>query len=183
MAKDAKPAEVAEEAPKKKSKKLLIIIIAAVVVVLGIGGAAAFFLMHKNADHGDDEEVVAEKEKPKKKKKSEKEAPPAFVALDPFTVNLKQEQGEQYLQTTLTLEVEDAHVGDSLKTYMPKIRSRILNLLAEKKPSELMSKEGKDQLAETIQAEINEVMGSPPIKGKKADGPVKEVLFTSFIIQ
>jgi flagellar FliL protein len=188
MAKEAKPAEEgAAEAPKK-SKKLLIIILAVVLVVVLGGGAAAFMLL-KKSDHADDEEAAEETVKPKekKKKKGDKEAPPVFVNLDPFTVNLVPETGDQYLQVILSMELEDATAESALKMQMPKIRNNITLLLSSKKASELMPKEGKEKLAENLKDEINSVI-EPPTRNKKGelimpDGPVKSVLFTSFIIQ
>ncbi len=183
MAKDAKPAEESGDAPApKKGKKMLIVIIAVVVLVLGIGGAAAFFLMSKNADHGDEEEVATEKAKPAKKKKGEKEAPPVYVPLEAFTVNLIPETGDQFLQLIISLEVPDAHFADELKTYMPKLRNNVMLLLSDKKASQLITKEGKETLAEELRDQINAVL-DPSTKGKKGEGPIKEVLFTSFIIQ
>jgi flagellar protein FliL len=182
MVKDAKPAaEDSEVAPPKKSKKLLIIIIAAVVLVLIIGGSAAFFLMHKSANQGDDAEAGAEQSSASTKKAG-KEAPPAYVPLDVFTVNLVPEQGDQFLQLSISVEVEDAHTGDKLKVYMPKLRNRVMLLLSDKKASELITREGKQKLAEELREQMNEVM-EPSTNGQKAEGPIKEVLFTSFIIQ
>ena len=179
MSKDAKPIE--GDAPPKKSKKLLIIVIAAVVLLAGAGGAA-FFLLSKNADHGDeDEEVAAEKVKPKKKK-GEKAAPPVYVPFESFTVNLVPEQGEQFLQLVVSVEVEDVAAGDTIKLYMPKLRNRVMLLLSDKKASDLITKDGKEKLAQEIRDQMNEVI-DPSTKGKKAEAPVKEVLFTSFIIQ
>jgi len=189
MAKDAKPAAAAEEgaeAPKKKSKKLLIIILAAVFALVLIGGGAAFFLMKKNS-HADDDETAEETAKPAKKKKDGHEAPPVFVGLEAFTVNLIPETGDQYLQVVLSLEVEDPQAETEIKAQMPKIRNNLTLLLSAKKASELLPKEGKEKLAESLKDEINSIV-QPPKKGKKgaaedAEGPVKSVLFTSFIIQ
>lgn len=183
MSKEAKPAaEAGEAAAPKKSKKLLIIIIAVLVLVLGGGGAAAYLLMHKSADHADDEEEVVV-EKSGKKKKGEKEVPPAYVAFDAFTVNLIPETGDQFLQLIISVEVSDLSVGDRLKMYMPKLRNNITMILSTKKPSELVTKEGKEKLAEEIRTQINEIVEVPAVKGKPAQEAVKEVLFTSFIIQ
>lgn len=186
MSKEAKPAEEGAEAPKK-SKKLLIIILAVVLlVVLGGGGA---FMMMKKGDHAEDEEAAEEPVKPKKKekKKDGKEAPPVFVNLDPFTVNLVPETGDQYLQVILSLELDDPAADAQLKMMMPKIRNNITLLLSSKKASELQPKEGKEKLAEALRDEINSAI-EPPIRTKKGElimpeGPVKSVLFTSFIIQ
>lgn len=182
MAKEEKPADGAEAAPKK-SKKLLIIIIAAVLVLVIGGGAAAFLLMKKGGEHAEDEEVAAEKDTKSAKKKGDKEVPPVFIPMEPFTVNLVPETGDQYLQVTLSLEAEDPAIGEKLKVYTPKLRNKIMLLLSSKKASELAPKEGKEQLAMEIRDEINAIL-QPGGKGKKGEElPVKEVLFTSFIIQ
>lgn len=189
MAKDAKPVEEGSEAPPKKSKKLLIIILAVVLLIVLAGGGAAFFLL-KKSDNPDDEEVAEESHKPKekdKKKKKDPKALPVFIALEPFTVNLLPENGDQYLQVILSAEVEDAHEEGAVKQQMPKIRNNITMLLSSKKPSELMTKEGKEKLSDELKDEINSAI-EPPTRTKKGelimpDGPVKNVLFTSFIIQ
>lgn len=185
MAKDAKPAEGETAEAPKKSKKLLIIILAVVLVLVLGGGAAAFMLMSGNqAD--EDEEHAEEPAKPAKKakKKDAPAAPPVFVNLDPFTVNLVPETGDQYLQVVLSLELEDAAADLELKAQMPRIRNNITLLLSSKKASELLPKEGKEALAESLRNEINTVINPP--RGKNAgapEGPVVSVLFTSFIIQ
>lgn len=183
MAKEEKAAEGSAPAPKK-SKKLLIIIVAAVLFIVLVGGGATVFLLKKGDDHADDDEVAVEKDKSSKKKKGEKEAPPVYIPMEPFTVNLVSENGDQYLQVTINVEAEDAGVGERLKQHMPKLRNRIMLILSSKKPSELAPREGKEQLADEIRESINAVIGEAPAKGKKgAEGPIKEVLFTSFIIQ
>ena len=108
MAKDAKAAVEGAEAAPKKSKKLLIIILAVVLLVV-LGGGAAFMLLKKGDHEEGDEEVAEETAKPKKKdKKKDAQAAPVFVNMEPFTVNLVPETGDQYLQVVLSLEIEDA---------------------------------------------------------------------------
>lgn len=188
MAKDAKPAEEGAEQPPKKSKKLLIIILA-VVLLLVIGGGGAAYVLLKNSDHADEDEAAEETDAPAKKKakKKDKEAPPVFVNLEPFTVNLVPETGDQYLQVILSTELEDAAAEPQLKALLPKIRNNITLLLSSKKASELLPKDGKEKLAEELKNEINSVIApaedAPKGKHAAAEGPVKSVLFTSFIIQ
>jgi len=181
MAKEAKPeATSTEAAPPKKSKKLLIIVAAALVVVLLIGGAAAFFLLKKHsAEDSGDEEAVTETAK-SSKKKGGKEAIPVYIAMDAFTVNLVPESGEQFLQLILSVEVADLPTGDRIKTYTPKIRNNVMMLLSGKKASELLTREGKEKLAGEIRDQMNRVLAPD---AKDDDAPVREVLFTSFIIQ
>ena len=181
MAKDAKPEAPAEAAaPKAKSKKLLIIVALALVLLLAIGGGAAYFLLKGSAaPEGEEEEVATEHAKPAKTKDG-KEAAPVYIALDSFTVNLAPENGDQYLQVMISVEVEDALAGDKLKSYTPKLRNDVMVLLSGKKASELMPKSGKEALAAEIRALINGILDP---KAKPDAGPAKEVLFTSFIIQ
>ena len=173
MAKDAKAETDATDVapPKKKSKKLLIIVIILLVVLLLLGGGVALLIMKKNsagAEDGAAQEHAAV---------VEKAGPPVYAALDTFTVNLI---GDQFLQLVLSVEVTDVHAGDQLKTYSPKLRNNIMLLLSGKQAAELMTKEGKETLANEIRALMNAVLEP---SAKPGEGPVKEVLFTSFIIQ
>lgn len=181
---EAKPeAKVEEAAPKKGGKKILIILLAFVLIILMGGGAGAYFLL-KGSDEAvdeDGEEEVVEKPKKKDKKNVEPEKPPAFAALEPFVVNLQQQQnGGQYLRIEFSLEVEDELEAERVKGYIPKIRSHVMLLLSDQKTSELLTKEGKEVLAEDIRKLVNAVLEPD---NKKQDTPVKEVLFTAFIIQ
>lgn len=184
MAKEAKSeaeGAEAEAAAPKKSKKLIIIIAAVFVLLLAAGGGAAYFLMKGHAQEDEDGEVVTEKAKVEKKKPG-KEAVPVYVALDAFTVNLVPENGDQFLQLIVSVEVADLHIGDRVKQFTPKIRNNVMMLLSAKKASELITKEGKVSLANEIRDLMNDIL-EPGSKGKPDEAPVKEVLFTSFIIQ
>lgn len=178
MAKEAKPeADVAATPAPKKSKKLLIIVAALLVVILAVVGGGAMLLMKKHAASAD-EEGDATSETVKVEKKGEtKEIPPTYVALDAFTVNLV---GDQFLQLIISVEVTDLHTGDRLKNFTPKIRNNVMMLLSGKSAADLITKEGKETLANEIRDLISDIL-EPGSKGDK--GPVKEVLFTSFIIQ
>ena len=178
MAKEATPAAAeGAEAPKSK-KKLFMVLGIVLVLILSIGGGGAYFLL--SGDPEDEEEDVAVEPVKAEKKKAAKEMPPVYVPLDPFTVNLVPETGDQFLQLILSIEVDSPLAGDRVKMYTPKIRNDITLLLSSKKASDLITTEGKQALSSDIRKLINEVL-SPETKGK--DGPVKDVLFTSFIIQ
>jgi len=197
MAKDGKPAEDGEQAasaPAPSKKKKILIILAAVIllVVIAVGAVVAVLLLKPPPEEYDEDGEVVEVEKPVKKKPA---LPPVYVPLEAFTVNLVPEEGEKYLQVVLSLECEDPTAEAQVKTMMPRIRNGITLLLSSKKASELLTREGKEQLASELKANINALFAPdepPPTtkKGKKAaaeeDAPgplVKDVLFTSFIIQ
>ena len=156
-----------EEAPPvvKKSKKKLIIMLLAVLLLAGGGGAAWYFMGHK-APAGEQHA------------KPEPAKPPVFLVMEPFTVNLQSEGGEQFLQAAFTLQVATAEQVDSLKLYMPQVRSRILLLLSSKKATEINTAEGKKKL----NAEIIAIVKQPFSAGAKPQ-EISDVFITSFVIQ
>lgn len=196
MAKDGKPADDGEQAasapaPSKKKKILIILAALVLLIAIAVGAVVAVLLLKPPPEELDDDEEIVEVEKPAKKKSN---LPPVYVALDPFTVNLVPETVDQYLQVVLSLECEDPAAESRVKAMMPRIRNGITLLLSSKKASELLSREGKEQLAAELKESINALItpdAPPPTtkKGKKAAADetpeplVKEVLFTSFIIQ
>jgi len=99
---------------------------------------------------------------PKPPPKPDKLAPPTFVPLDPFVVNLADRDADRYAQIGMTLEVEDAKFAESMKGYMPAIRNGILMILAHKTAGELLTREGKEQLAEEVAREAVRPMGISP---------------------
>jgi flagellar FliL protein len=161
----AKPAQ-AESGAKSKSK--LFIIIGVAVVLLGAGGGGAwYFLGHKN-------EAAVETAHAK----SAPAAPPVFAQMDPFTVNLQADGGEQFLQTAFTLQVGSQADVDAIKLYLPQVRSRVLLLLSSKRGAEISTVEGKKKLAEEIIAQLKQ-----PFSGGAQPLNVSDVFFTAFVIQ
>lgn len=189
---EAKPADNAETPAPPRSKKLLIIG-GALVLILAIiaGGALWWKAAHPKADPDAEEEESVTTTKKEAKKKDEH--PPVFVNLEPFTVNLVQETGDQYLQVALAVEFEEPTAEALMKAHMPKVRDAIIRLLGSKKASELAPTDGKNKLAAELKEVINDVLEPPPpprknkkgetVKTKAAEGPAKAVLFTAFIIQ
>ena len=171
----ADPKADAAAAPAGGGKSKLIIIILAAVIVLGLGGGAAWYFLHGSA--AEESAEAPKKEKSSKKKKKE-EHPPEYLAIEPFTVNLQPENGDQYLQVAFTLQVDGPEQAELIKTNMAKVRSRVLLLLSGKKASEINTVEGKQQLAGEILAVVKE-----PFAEHGDEQEVSDVLFTSFIIQ
>ncbi|WP_338849029.1 flagellar basal body-associated protein FliL [Massilia sp. W12] len=163
-------AAAAEAAPAPK-KKMLILIIAALVMCAATGGIV-FFLTKSNAPPANAQHAAPATHP------SGKVEPPVFVPIEPFTVNLQPEAGDQYLQTTLTLQVGGQTQVDVIKANMPLVRSRLLLLLSSKKASEINTAEGKKKLSEEIVEQVNQ-----PFIEKGPQQNVLGVYFTSFIIQ
>lgn len=165
MATKAPGADIPVEQKPKKSR-LLAIIMASVIVLAGAGGAAWYFIGSKASAKTDPEHA---KQTP---------TPPVFLPMEAFTVNLQSENGEQFLQTSFTLQVKSPEEVEMIKLYMPHVRSRILLLLSSKKASDILSTEGKNKLAQEIIGVFKKPF-SP--NGPTVD--VTSVLFTSFVVQ
>lgn len=176
------PPPAAEAPPPKKGKKLLIIALGVVVLLVAIASTA--FVLLKPPPAGEDEEVAATETRKDKKKKAEKPAgPPAYLKLEAFTVNIQGEAGDQFLRLELTAQFEEALESERAKQYMPSIRNKVLLLLSGKTAAELSPKEGKEKLAVEIRDEMNGILASENDDAKSGNGPVKDVLFTEFVIQ
>ena len=195
-------AAAAPEAPKGGGKKKLIIIVVAALLVVLLGGGAAVFLLKKKAP-AEGEDGADDTHEPAPAKTEHKVgAPPTFVPLDPFTVNLADKEVDRFAQIGITLEVIDAHTADTIKAYLPAIRSNVLMVLSHKTSAELLSREGKEKLAKEIMRESVRPMGieladdgaetaadgdAPKKKKKKkknaVESPVTNVLFSTFIVQ
>ena len=208
----AAPAATAAAPPAKAGKKKLIILIAAVLVLVLGGGSAAFVLMKKKPVEGDDgadgghAKTEAHETAKAHAKVRDPKHPPTFLPLDPFTVNLADKDSERYAQIGVTLEIDDAKVGEELKVYMPAIRNNILMVLSHKTAAQLLTREGKEKLAKAIlyaavrplgfevdeeedeEAEEAPAADAPKKKKKKKKAappslPVAAVHFSNFIVQ
>lgn len=198
MSANPKAAEHAEgEKAPAKSKKMLIIIVA--VVVLALGGGGAFFFISKQRAAAEEEEgggPPAAAAKPvKAAAHAAPKTPPVYLPLDNMVVNLADPGGERVAQIGVTLEVGDAHASDTVKAYLPTIRSGILMLISQRTADELLKQEGKEKLAKDILRETAIPFGggdddeddhsSKKSKKKRVhvEYPVVGVLFSSFIVQ
>ena len=188
--------EAAASTSKKGKGKLLIIIAVTLTLLGGGGGAAAYFMLGKNkhdvAQNDEEEEAPAEgqqtaqekpdakpdKASPKKGRKKKRSGPPVFVELDMFTANLKDDDGDRFIQIKLVAEVRDQPSGEMLKNMMPAVRNEVLLLLGSKEAKDIATREGKERLAGEIVAAANKTLeGTPAANG------VEGVNFTHIIVQ
>lgn len=186
----AKP-EAAPAAAPAKSNKMLIIIIAA-VIVLALGGAGAFLFISKQRAGGEEEEP------PPKTVHRDPKAPPVYLPLDNMVVNLADPGGDRVVQVGIILEVTDAKALETVKAFLPTIRSAVLLQLSQRTAEQLLTPEGKQKFSEavlraasvpfggSIEEEPEEEEVSKKSKKKRVrepDYPVIDVHFSSFIIQ
>jgi flagellar protein FliL len=178
----------------KSGKKKLVVVAVAVALLLAVaGGGLVLWLKARahaaqEADEADGSaEVVDNAHAPRRDPK----AVPIFVPLDNFTVNLADREADRYAQIGISLEIADAKAGERIKVFMPAIRNNILMVLAHKRSSDLLEREGKEKLAAEVLRETERALGVEPAaagtKRKKGDDegarPVLAVHFSNFIIQ
>jgi flagellar FliL protein len=196
-----KPEEAAAEKPPAKSKKKLFIIIGAVLALV-LGGGGGFLYVSKQraaaAAAAEDGGDAAEAAPAKAAAHGGAKSAPVYLPLDNMVVNLADPGGERVAQVGITFELLDAHATDTVKAYLPTIRSAILLLLSQRTAEEMLSAEGKQKLIEDILREASVPFGggheepaaptdaTAKKKAKKkvaVDYPVTGVLFSSLIVQ
>ncbi len=170
MSTTAPAAAAAVAAPKPaKSKKLLVI--GAIVVLLVVAGAgAAWMLLGRQAPEDEDGSGHAS---------ASAAAPavaPTFLPMETMVVNLSDPGGERFAQIGISLELVDGKTADTLKQFMPSIRSSILLLVSQRSSDELLQLQGKEQLARDILVEVSRPLGfkvpgkTPPAAARRARG-------------
>jgi len=167
MARDNKEKEdevqETEEKPVKKSGVMLKwIIIGAVslcIVAAAVGGGLYYF-------HG----AETAKKKP--------QAPPPIIGtlwpMEPYIVNLRDNNGERYLKVVLQLEMSNPELLSELNLLKPKLRDSTLDLLSTRSYQELQEFSGKQKLREDIMIRLNSFLTS---------GKIVRIYFTDFVIQ
>lgn len=103
---------------------------------------------------------------------------PAFLPIEPFTVNLLDTDRERYFQLAIIIELNDPKMLDAVKQKLPIIRSQILMQLANKRMADLLGMQAKEKLAMDIVQRTRQAVDS-----QTADKGVERVHFSQFIIQ
>lgn len=168
--------EASAQAGNRNRGKKWALIVGAVVVLGGTAGTAIHFLA------GTAQAVAGNAAQSATPKKPD----PIFVALDQFTVNLADEGGERFAQLAITLEVADERTDKAIRAHMPSLRNSVLLLLSSKTTAELLTLDGKKQLASEIAARTGAALGwQAPAGDAPAErpNPISAVHFSHFIVQ
>jgi flagellar FliL protein len=152
-----------EEKPAKKGGFLVKWIIIGVVLLGIVAGAVVGGLYYFRLD-----EPSAKKPAP----------PPPVIGtlwpMEPFIVNLRDNNGERYLKLILQLEVSQPTVVSELNQLKPKLRDSTLDLLSSKTLPELQDLSGKQKLRDDVMIRLNSFLTS---------GKIVRVYFTEFVVQ
>jgi len=182
VAEETAAPEVAPEKPAKSSNKGMIITIALVSLLSSAAGAGlTAYLVGKAIAKLP---VAAEpagspEEEAKKKEEALAEAIEhgAVLPLEPFVVNLADQDSARYLRIKVSLMVDDkAKVKELIENQALnlKIRDVILQTLTKKTSQDLINEEGKNKLRTEIQEGVAHYFKDPKLT---------DVMFTEFVIQ
>ena len=164
--------EEQEPQPKKAKSKLLLVAVIGVLLValLGVGG----FIVYTQVLGGGGGGEEAKKEAAKAAELKEAAKLGVVTALDPFIVNLVDDDGKRYLKVSMQLELDSEMLNEEVTNKMPQIKDTIITVLSEKNTDDLLTVNGKFKLKEQIQTRVNVLLKT---------GVVKNVYFVEFVIQ
>jgi len=169
--------EIEEEVEKKSGSNMVLILIVVLLVVLLIGGGlAAFFLLGSDDDSSSMQQN--QQTAPVKRKSSGRST--QYLTIGPmypmsqFVVNLLSESGSKYLKVVLDIELDAPELSVEMDLKKSLIRDIIIRSLSSKTFEEVSKMKGKDRLKDEVVNKINDVL---------ADGQVKNIFFTDFVVQ
>jgi flagellar FliL protein len=158
------PEEQTAPAPEPKKKKtLLIVLLSGLLLVFGAGGFVTYNLVVKQDPEVQAETAPAAPAKPQTQ----------MFPLDPFIVNLVDDQGIRYMKLQIQLELKDVDPL-SMDREIPKIRDSLVVLFSSKRFDEISTMEGKARLREEILYRLDRILGA---------GKAEAVYFTDFVVQ
>jgi flagellar FliL protein len=156
--------------PKKYSKRKIALLLALIALLMAVTGVTVWYMMKPAPGPTPEALAIAKAEQLARS--------PLFLPLEPFVVNLRDDEGDYYLRLGVVLELSDGEAMEAAKIQLPRIRNAILLLLSAKRTGDIDSLAGKEQLMQEILAEARKPMPlSEPEKG------VESVYFADFVIQ
>jgi flagellar FliL protein len=130
----------------------------AVGIIFGLVGGAWFFT----------------REFFKPKAAAEEKKREVTMDMEPFVVNLANQNSGRYLRASLSLVLKDEQDRRGVKESASRIRDGLIMLLSSKRAERLLEAEGKAELRGEIVEQINAAVGEPLVDA---------VYFREFLIQ
>jgi len=170
IAPDRKEEEVVPPKPKKFLKLLIILFL--FIFLIGAAMGAVIFLAPGVIP--DSLNFWGEKGAGKKEKETEKKSQGYIYSMEPFIVNLLDQDRPRYLKIRMSIESQEIKVNEEYEKRLPQLRDMILTVLSGKSFKEISDSEGKKKLREEITLKMNQLLRL---------FQVRTVYFTEFMIQ
>jgi flagellar protein FliL len=151
----------------KGSSRKLWIVVGLLVVVAAIGSAAFLAYPHFKGSQNISEGKAGAESKSARVK--------AILALEPFLVNLADNNEARFVKVTFHLGLEEEWKEESKNSVtMAAMRDSIISLLSSKTAEQIMTTEGKEKLRAEVLSRVSTV--SPKIK-------VLDIYIVDFVVQ
>jgi len=182
VADETAPEPVAEPPAKQSSKGLIIAVVLASLVSSAAGAGLTAFLVGRAIAKlpGVAAQTAATPEEEARKKEealADAIEHGGVVSLDPFVVNLADQDSARYLRIKISLMLDDKakvkEVSEN-QALTNKVKDVILQTLSKKTSHDLINEEGKNKLRAEIQEGIGHYFKEPKLT---------DVMFTEFVIQ
>lgn len=157
--------ETKAPAPAKSKGGFMKLLVIVLLAVAGGGGGAYFYFVKAAPAQAKEVEPEPEPE------------PTGIVELEPFVVNLADTGATRFLRVTLSLVVQDEEQAKEIDEHAlekARVRSAILELLAEQAAETIVTPEGKVELKALIIERVQHA--AHELK-------VVDVLYSEFVIQ
>ena len=153
---EKKEPESAPPQPKKINKWLIVFL--GLILLIGSGtGAIIFFAPGILPDSLD---FLRVKGPAKGGKEATKKAQGHIYNMEPFIVNLADQNQARYLKIRISLESKEVKVNEEYEKRLPQLRDTILTILSSKSYKEIFDSEGKKKLRDEITSKINQLLSS-----------------------
>ena len=155
---------------ENKSRQKLIIIIASTVLLSIASTVTAIYFLNGGFGRSENEKTETEGHVQKEEF--------YFDMSQPLIVDFSSESAVRLIQVSVSFLVEQAEAVDALKKHEPMIRNNLLMMINAQGAEHLKTREGKEQLRSAMQQEVSAIL-----KKMAGMGQIKEVFFTSFVMQ
>ena len=170
-------AEVVAPPKPKKRKKLFVMLLAALLV--SAGAASAWFFLYRVRPAS--AKAAAESAEPRAahegepKGDAEEGEVSEVVELQPFIINLADENEPRYLRMTVSLGLSaEGGEGKADPLFTTKVRNALLNVMTTKRSQDVLTVEGKALLRKQLLIAAREAVSKPRVSA---------IYITDFIVQ
>ena len=164
--------KAARERVQESLVKKILMFVTIVLVLAGGGSAGAWWWFHRAEAVAPADGHAAAKAEPQADPKDS-----GVLAMEPFLVNLADQDAPRFLRATLGLVVADKEHAEHLAeddVAKARVRSAILELLTTQKSTDLVTPEGKAALKRQVIEKADHILHNTK---------VTDVLFTEFVVQ
>ncbi len=159
--------------PAKKGKlKLILLLVFLILLAIGLAVAGTLWFLDGKLPGMEGDEIAEEQAKEPEYLQS------VYLNLEkPLLTTVQTEGRQRYVQIYAALEAESQAVLDAANLHMPLLRSQLVQLLGGRSFDTMRTSQGREELAAEMTSKVNEILTN------ESALPIRQVLFTNFVVQ